>query len=305
MDRSFSVDDLVGGIWRLGQAGVGRSDSEAAFQELLKGFPSTNNLAAQASGGVDCGQDGAVEEGQNGEREAGEKAASISGFGAAGLPGGMSTGFPTTSIPQVDLSSLPHVLQANGLQAALSAVPGLQGAAHPLVAAAAGLSPAAAAAAAALQLSQLSNAAVVAQAPPAGMDRESLEKAEQRRARRMLSNRESARRSRRRKQDHLMTMEDQINILLEDKRKWMETKESLERRCELAEEESRKLREENQRLRDELRILDLVVSWAHPMGMNISGNIVVIKHCQNLRRAITRVLFCIGDDLVSLSSLVA
>lgn len=35
-------------------------------------------------------------------------------------------------------------------------------------------------------------------------------------------------------------------------------KEELERRCEVAENESRKLREENNRLRDELRILDLV-----------------------------------------------
>lgn len=97
------------------------------------------------------------------------------------LKGG-SAGFPTQSLPQVDLSSLPHVLQANGLQAALSAIPALQTATNPLVAA--GLSPAAAAAAAALQLSQLSSAAMVAQGPMGSMDRDSLEKAEHRRARR-------------------------------------------------------------------------------------------------------------------------
>lgn len=76
---------------------------------------------------------------------------------------------------------------------------------------------------------------------------------------RMLSNRESARRSRRRKQEHLTNMEIEISELAEDKRKWTEMRESLERRCESAEEESRKLREENSRLRDELRILGLVV----------------------------------------------
>lgn len=46
MERSFSVDDLVGGLYRLGQAGMGRTDSEAAFQEFLKRIPSATNLAA-------------------------------------------------------------------------------------------------------------------------------------------------------------------------------------------------------------------------------------------------------------------
>lgn len=88
MDRSFSVDDLVGGIWRLGQAGVGRTDSEAAFQELLKSFPSTNNLAAQATapGGGNAGR-GPVDANQTPERQvqaANGEQASISGFGAVG-----------------------------------------------------------------------------------------------------------------------------------------------------------------------------------------------------------------------------
>lgn len=54
----------------------------------------------------------------------------------------------------------------------------------------------------------------------------------------------------------------QIAVLVEEKRKWTELKEELQRRCEVAEEESRKLGEENRRLRDELRILDLVVRKA-------------------------------------------
>lgn len=55
---------------------------------------------------------------------------------------------------------------------------------------------------------------------------------------------------------------NQISLLTEEKRGWTEMKEELERRCEVAENESRKLREENNRLRDELRILDLVVRMA-------------------------------------------
>jgi hypothetical protein len=56
MERSFSVDDLVGGIWRLGQAGMGRTDSEAAFQEFLKRIPSATNLAGGAGQNVDPAQ---------------------------------------------------------------------------------------------------------------------------------------------------------------------------------------------------------------------------------------------------------
>jgi hypothetical protein len=52
MERSFSVDDLVGGLYRLGQAGMGRTDSEAAFQEFLKRIPSATNLAAGGAGGA-------------------------------------------------------------------------------------------------------------------------------------------------------------------------------------------------------------------------------------------------------------
>lgn len=51
MERATSVDDLMNGFWRgLGQAtGIGRTDSEAAFQEFLKRIPSTANLAAVAA----------------------------------------------------------------------------------------------------------------------------------------------------------------------------------------------------------------------------------------------------------------
>eukprot|EP00210_Caulerpa_lentillifera_P000536 g518.t1 len=113
-----------------------------------------------------------------------------------------------------------------------------------------------AAAAAALQFSQLSNSGVLQQ----GMNLDYLEKNEQRRVRRMMSNRESARRSRKRKQEHLHTLEEQIRSLQSEKTAWLELQENLKRRCISAEEESQRLKEENSRLRDELNILSVVRS---------------------------------------------
>lgn len=44
----LSVDDLVGGLFKLQSStnmGIGRTDSEAAFQEFLKRIPSATNMA--------------------------------------------------------------------------------------------------------------------------------------------------------------------------------------------------------------------------------------------------------------------
>lgn len=61
-----------------------------------------------------------------------------------------------------------------------------------------------------LQAQQQALAAAGAMGGAEGLDRESMEKAELRRARRMLSNRESARRSRKRKQEHLTALETEV-----------------------------------------------------------------------------------------------
>ena len=76
----------------------------------------------------------------------------------------------------------------------------------------------------------------------------------------MLSNRESARRSRKRKQEHLHTLEEERDRLRDEKSDWLETNENLTRRCLAAEEECIRLKEENARLREELSILGLVKS---------------------------------------------
>lgn len=70
------------------------------------------------------------------------------------------------------------------------------------------------------------------------------------RANRMLSNRESARRSRRRKQEHLGKLEFEISILTQEKHLWEDKMAEIEERCFVAEDECRRLREENARLRE-------------------------------------------------------
>lgn len=91
MDRSLSVDDFAGGVWRLGHAGLGRNDSESQFADLLKSFPSTNSLGGEAGGngggneaggtGGDAAQPGAA---GGGDGTAGGRVVGSEGNGGAG-----------------------------------------------------------------------------------------------------------------------------------------------------------------------------------------------------------------------------
>merc|ERR1712157_541180 len=76
-----------------------------------------------------------------------------------------------------------------------------------------------------------------------------MDKTEIRRVRRMLSNRESARRSRRRKQEHLQTLEEKLKGC-ENDRLVMEEKI----KCLIM--DNNNLKEENKKLRDALKALD-------------------------------------------------
>ncbi|GLI63991.1 hypothetical protein VaNZ11_007103 [Volvox africanus] len=325
MERQTSVDDLLGGFWRLGQAGMGRTDSEAAFQEFLKRIPSTTNLAAAVA--------------ENAGATSSQPVASTSALPSVVLsdvvtsaaaavggiprvpslellrqlvhyPGSASSVPAATAAPSIKAEALPgstgasafrvpepaDVLKATGVPplpapvalpaapplpagyplpgipvlsdlASLAAVGGaaLQGVPHfaaspsPLTAA---LTPAAAAAAA-LQLGQLGSlgARLTSNSTAAGVSSDKdMDRVDQRRARRMLSNRESARRSRRRKQEHLCKLEEERNVLEDERRDLEQQINTLERRTQSLEDENKRLKDENERLRDELRFLRTEIS---------------------------------------------
>jgi hypothetical protein len=97
--RSFSVDDLIGGVMRLsGSAGGGsgllhaRNDSEAAFQEFLKRIPSATNLAAGGGAGLDAGTLSATAQ----QLLSAGSGLTVGGDGSGGL-----TGMPR--VPSLDL----------------------------------------------------------------------------------------------------------------------------------------------------------------------------------------------------------
>lgn len=120
LSRAFSVDDLVGGIWRLqnqqagGQTGgglFGRTDSEAAFQEFLKRIPSATNLAAAASGQY---------EPQQLQQQAQQLLASGAGSAAANAIQEANGGVPgMPRVPSLDL--LRQLVIQNQLQQGFSA----------------------------------------------------------------------------------------------------------------------------------------------------------------------------------------
>eukprot|EP00879_Flechtneria_rotunda_P002753 GHRR01002962.1.p1 GENE.GHRR01002962.1~~GHRR01002962.1.p1 ORF type:complete len:385 (+),score=147.10 GHRR01002962.1:290-1444(+) len=284
MERTLSLDDLVGGIWKLQNASMGRTDSEAAFQEFLKRIPSATNLAAAASqyepqlqqaqqllagGGASTALpfSGGIPESTNGNSM--PRVPSLDLLRQLVLQNqlgqGHSQGMVKSEVPpaaplssgggHVPPMSMAPNIEPNSLSALGASVSGLTAAAAAAAAAANPnllVNPAAAAAAAALQLQNLGPMRLSSSSAP---ERDSMDKSESRRQRRMLSNRESARRSRKRKQEHMQTLEQQIDELKEINKEKAAVAEHAERRCQSLEDENTRLKEENERLRDELRFL--------------------------------------------------
>lgn len=296
MERVTSAEDVKWCIGSGTQQGISRNGSELGLQEIFKelsSFPSVSSYLAQLGESTSTAMNedkitpppfSTIEEGQTlpiatATEAAGHPTAPLPCLqtadafsrGIARVPSlevlkmflGPSNALysqtlPLTRVPpthetQSGSSVLGGASSLNGVAASV-ALP--QGGVIPPAPQSAILSMNPAAAAAALQFSQFSSTGLI----PQSLDMELLEKSEQRRARRMLSNRESARRSRKRKQEHLHTLEEEIRSLQDEKGEWLESRENLTRRCQTAEEECARLKEENLRLRDELSILGLVKS---------------------------------------------
>jgi chromosome segregation ATPase len=83
-------------------------------------------------------------------------------------------------------------------------------------------------------------------------EKELAAKAELRRARRMLSNRESARRSRKRKQEHLGELQGQIGNLTEEKEELADELESARAVIKRKDQEIQQLRAQNEQMRAQL-----------------------------------------------------
>jgi hypothetical protein len=120
MERTFSVDDLIGGMWRLNQAaqaGMGRTDSEAAFQEFLKRIPSATNLAAAAGQTLDQQQQAQFQQQvQQLQQHALQHAATQNAS---------STPPPSSSLPSSSLPQSAAAAAAAGGLSALHRVPSL------------------------------------------------------------------------------------------------------------------------------------------------------------------------------------
>lgn len=291
MDRQVSVEDIVGGLYKLGSAGFPRTDSEAAFQDFLKRIPSTTNLAGQAEQ-LNPQQQLQLQQhvqqlAQHSQIPSSCEHQDATHHNIGGIPRVPSLDFlrqlmnvnPAVSpqgrrLHSPDTKIDPHS-RGNIAEAAVSSqqqhhLPLIASQAFPLITsipAPVSLSTSLAApsmtlnpvSSASLRLSQMPSLQLQAQSSDHSggamggvMDKDAFAKAEVRRARRMLSNRESARRSRRRKQEHLSTLETELQKEAREKEETSQRMLTAEKRVRVLEDDNRQLRREASEMKKEL-----------------------------------------------------
>jgi len=206
MERNWSVEDLVGGLWR-----VGRTDSEQQLQDYLRRVPSgtwpgpppTEYQAQQQAQLVDAVNAQAAYAQAMQQITTGNKPTEMVPPGASannGMQRVASLDMLRALVLQQGQGQHPHALSSQN--SGMHAPPTRPMANTPIP-----------------QPVDVKNLSLAMQGKQANnlhvqnvseLDTKDMDKTEIRKARRMLSNRESARRSRRRKQEHLDTLEAKL-----------------------------------------------------------------------------------------------
>ena len=282
MERAWSVEDLVGGLWRMGE----RTTSEQQLQDYLRrvpsgswqqpspGQPTPDQFQAQAA------QAAALAQAMPAHAQAQAYAAQAAGMQqamqavAAGKAGELVH-------KQRQGQNMQRVASLDMLRALVMTNPGQVPGQVPVPLAAAGAMNAPPA----RPMSQKGESSqrhgsgdakrdlkqTEALVKPGQIDTKNMDKTEIRRVRRMLSNRESARRSRRRKQEHLQTLEDKI-------------KDSETRRAQVEDKwkallvRNKELEDENARLRAALQQQNVALPEALAQAQKTVGAEAEPKH---------------------------
>ncbi|KAK9812188.1 hypothetical protein WJX73_003294 [Symbiochloris irregularis] len=248
MERGLSFEDLMDGIQKLTSSGFPRNDSEALFQDFIRRIPSQNNLTTSESlNYLDPAQQAQLQQSVQQMQQQAQQQTQNNGVLRSISSSDLQevSGLEVKNFPRVaSLDYLQHLVQqsaaASQQNAKASPAPAPEG---PAAASDSDRSQPSSTREASAPAAQMAPMPMVTTVPPG--ESPSNAKAEIRRARRMLSNRESARRSRRRKQEHLSTMEEQLQAVVEDK-------QSAEEQYRIAAMEVEHLKQENAGLRQQL-----------------------------------------------------